>query len=132
MLSKPRVLLQIEGAALFGCSLFIYGSTGASWAMFLLLFLWPDLSMLGYLANVRLGAALYNLVHAYALPLVLAAISLSLHKPGELAFAVIWLAHIGLDRALGFGLKYPTFFKDTHLQRVNNDDGFRKASGTAA
>jgi Domain of unknown function (DUF4260) len=118
MLTKPGVLLRIEGAALFGCSLFLYHSVGASWTMFLVLCLWPDLSMLGYLANVKLGTRLYNLVHADALPLVLAAVSFSLHKPGELAFALIWLAHIGGDRALGYGLKYPTFFKDTHLQRV--------------
>ena len=74
--------------------------------------------MLGYLANARLGARLYNLVHTDALPIVLAAASLSLHRPQALAFALIWLAHIGWDRMLGYGLKYPTFFKDTHLQRV--------------
>ena len=66
-----------------------------------------------------LGSMLYNLVHTYLFPLALAAVSLSQHKAGLLAFALIWLAHIGFDRVLGYGLRYPTFFKDTHLQRVN-------------
>jgi hypothetical protein len=87
------------------------------------MFLWPDLSMLGYLANVRLGAPLYNLVHIVAFPVLLAGVSFPLHRSGLLSFALIWLAHIEWDRALGYGLKYPTFFKDTHLQRVNQPQG---------
>jgi hypothetical protein len=75
--------------------------------------------MLGYLANVRLGANLYNFVHIAAFPLVLAGVSYALHWSRLLPFALIWLSHIEGDRALGYGLKYPTFFKDTHLQRVN-------------
>lgn len=119
MFSKPGILLRIEGAFALALSVFLYRSAGASWGIFFLLFLWPDLSMAGYLVSTRLGSMLYNLVHAYILPLALAAISLNQHKAGLLAFALIWLAHIGFDRALGYGLKYPTFFKDTHLQRVN-------------
>jgi len=119
MLAKPGVLLRIEGAAMFACSLFLYHFLGASWSVLLALFLWPDLFMLGYLANAKLGARLYNLVHADALPLALAGASLGVRQSGLLAFALIWLAHIGGDRALGYGLKYPTFFKDTHLQRVS-------------
>ena len=122
MLSKPGMLLRVEGAALFALSLYLYRSTVAGWGWFLLLFLWPDLAMLGYLArvtpNVRLGARLYNLTHFVAFPAVLAAVSLVLHRGGLLSFSLIWIAHIEWDRALGYGLKYPTFFKDTHLQRV--------------
>ena len=119
MLARPAVLLRIEGAAMFACSLLLYRFVGARWAVFFVLFLWPDVSMVGYLVNAKLGARLYNLVHTDALPLALAAVSLGLRQPGLLIFAVIWLAHIGADRALGYGLKYPTFFKDTHLQRVS-------------
>lgn len=119
MLTKPGLLLRIEGAAIFACSLFFYRSLGVSWLLFVALFLWPDLFMVGYLANVKLGAGLYNLVHTDALPLALGASSFFFHQPGPLAFATIWLAHIGFDRTLGYGLKYPTFFKDTHLQRVS-------------
>ena len=119
MLSKPGILLRIEGAALFAVSVYLYRSTGAGWGWFLLLFLWPDIAMLGYLANVKLGARLYNLTHFVAFPAALAAVSLIAHRSGLLSFALIWVAHIEVDRALGFGLKYPTFFKDTHLQRVS-------------
>jgi Domain of unknown function (DUF4260) len=118
MLTRPGVLLRIEGAALFATSLYLYGASGARWGVFLLLFLWPDLFMLGYLANARIGAGFYNLVHFTAFPILLAGLAYSRHWNECFAFALIWLAHIGFDRAVGFGLKYPTSFKDTHLQRV--------------
>lgn len=119
MLSKPATLLRIEGAALFVLCAYLYHLTGAGWGMLLLLFLWPDLFMLGYLGGARLGASLYNLAHVEAFPVLLAGVAYGLHRATLLVFALIWLAHIACDRALGFGLKYPTFFKDTHLQRVD-------------
>ena len=119
MLAKPGALLRIEGAAMFASSLLLYRFVEARWAVFFVLFLWPDLFMVGYLRNAKLGARFYNLVHTDALPLALAAVSAGLRQSGLLMFALIWLAHIGADRALGYGLKYPTFFKDTHLQRVD-------------
>jgi hypothetical protein len=118
VLTKPGLLLRAEGAALFVLSLWLYGSAGAGWGTFLLLFLWPDLFMLGYIWNARIGSALYNLVHTEILPMALAGFAFSGHRLPWLSFALIWLAHIGLDRALAFGLKYPTAFKDTHLQRI--------------
>jgi hypothetical protein len=119
MFSRPGVLLRIEGMAVFVLSLFLYREMGAPWWRFFLLFLFPDLFMAGYLASVRAGARLYNLVHTYVLPLALAGAALHEHRFGLLSFALIWIAHIGADRALGYGLKNPTFFKDTHLQRVD-------------
>jgi hypothetical protein len=118
MLLKPGILLLMEGGSVFLLSLFLYRSTGAAWGTFFLLFLWPDLSMLGYVASVRRGFMLYNLAHNYVLPLALAGTSIYLHRTAWLSFSLIWVAHLGWDRALGYGLKYPTFFKDTHLQRV--------------
>ena len=118
MFIKPRVLLQMEGAAVFALSLFLYHFIGAGWIWFLVLFLWPDIFMVGYLVSVRLGASLYNLAHTEVLPLALAGISISLNRTELTAVALIWMAHIGFDRMLGFGLKYPTFFKESHLQRV--------------
>jgi hypothetical protein len=120
MFLKPGILLRIEGAVVFALCLFCYRSTGARWAIFFLLFLWPDLSMLGYIVSLRTGSALYNLVHTYAFPVALAGMSFYRHETWLFSFALIWLAHIGGDRALGYGLKYPTAFKDTHLQRVNS------------
>lgn len=118
MLARPGLLLRVEGAAMLACSATLYYCLGDSWRVFLALILWPDLFMLGYLANAKLGAHLYNLSHTETLPLALVVVWLNFREPMLLTFALIWLAHIGGDRALGYGLKYPTFFKDTHLQRV--------------
>jgi len=102
---------------MFLVCLIIYGIEGYRWWLFAALFLVPDVSMLGYLADVKLGAALYNFAHTETVPPALALAGL-LWRPGLLAVALVWLAHIGLDRMLGFGLKYPTRFNDTHLARV--------------
>jgi hypothetical protein len=116
--SKPGWLLRAEGAVILTVSFAAYRQLNGNWPLFLLLFLWPDIFMLGYLLNVRVGAALYNLAHTTTGPLVLGAIAAFQNWRHALLFALIWMAHIGFDRMLGYGLKYPTFFKDTHLQRT--------------
>jgi Domain of unknown function (DUF4260) len=118
VLIKPSLLLRAEGAAICALSLLFYHRSHASWCWFALLFLAPDLFMLGYLANNRIGAASYNLVHTIAAPCFLFALGALIARPAITAIALIWAAHIGFDRLLGYGLKYPTEFKDTHLQRV--------------
>jgi Domain of unknown function (DUF4260) len=118
VLMRPKVLLYVEGAALFGGCLYFYHLQGFAWWIFAVLFLWPDLLMVGYIWNTKFGSGLYNLAHTETLPIAIGILSLAAHRQASLAFSLIWLAHIGLDRALGFGLKYPTNFKDTHLQRV--------------
>ena len=118
MLTKPFYLLHAEGAVVLMVSFAAYHELNGNWLLFFLLFLWPDLFMLGYLANVRVGGSLYNLVHTYTGPLLLGAAAVFEQWHNTLLFTLIWTAHIGLDRMLGFGLKYPTFFKDTHMQRV--------------
>lgn len=74
--------------------------------------------MVGYLFGARTGSLAYNIVHSYTLPLAFAVISLVVGAPLGVQLALIWLAHIGMDRTVGYGLKYQTGFKDTHLQRV--------------
>jgi hypothetical protein len=74
--------------------------------------------MLGYLAGPRTGSVTYNLAHTYAFPLLLLAVALYRNAPVPLAVSLIWIAHIAIDRVLGYGLKYPTHFKDTHLQHL--------------
>lgn len=118
MLTKPAALLRLEGAVLLIATFAIYRELNAGWLLFLALILAPDVFMLGYLVNPKLGAALYNFVHTEALPLLAGAVFWELHRTTALAVCMIWLFHIGMDRALGFGLKYPTAFKDTHLQRT--------------
>ena len=113
-----RVLLRLEGLALFASMVGLYAIWGGSWWVFAALFLVPDLSFIGYLAGPRSGAITYNAVHTYIPPLALAFAGFALASPLVLSVALIWLAHIGIDRALGFGLKYPTGFRVTHLGRI--------------
>jgi hypothetical protein len=118
MPSKPKIILHLEGAAILILCVFFYHQLHASWFLFAILFLAPDLFLLGYLANVRIGSAVYNFAHTYITPGILAAIAYLAARPQLFPIALIWTAHIGFDRLLGFGLKYPTHFKDTHLQHV--------------
>jgi hypothetical protein len=110
-----RFWLRAEGLAVLVLSIVLYGSFGARWWLFLALFFAPDLSMLGYLINTKVGAVCYNVVHSYFLPLALATLAMVLGRSNALPYLFIWFAHIGFDRALGFGLKYPTAFGRTHL-----------------
>jgi hypothetical protein len=116
--SLPRFLLHLEGALLFLAAVVAYAHLRANAWLFIGLLLVPDVSMLGYLRDARLGSLIYNLAHHYAPPLVLFAFGLAAGQPLAVQGALIWLAHIGVDRALGYGLKYPTTFKDTHMQHV--------------
>lgn len=114
----PRLLLRAEGAAVAVLALVLYRELGQPWWVFAVFFLAPDLSLLGYLGGPRLGAVAYNLVHTYALPVLGYAFGFALAHPGLMAAGLIWAAHIGVDRVLGFGLKYATGFRDTHLNKV--------------
>jgi hypothetical protein len=118
MLTKPRWLLHLEGACVLLLTIILYRAGHFHWWLFAALLLAPDLAMLGYLANVRIGGAIYNLVHTEAGPVLLLAVSILAPLPAVEPYALIWLAHLGMDRMLGFGLKYPTQFRDTHLQHV--------------
>ncbi|MBP1930966.1 DUF4260 domain-containing protein [Ammoniphilus resinae] len=113
-----KIILKLEGLAVLILCLYFYSTYGFSWGIFLLFLLLPDLSMLGYIMNVRVGAAAYNLFHTYLvsiLPLVWGIVTKS---DWSIMVGLIWTAHIGMDRLLGYGLKYTTHFKDTHFQRL--------------
>jgi hypothetical protein len=114
----PRLLLHGEGAAVAAAAVAVYFHADYAWWLLVALVLAPDLSMLGYLAGTRIGAAAYDAAHTYALPVVLAACGWIADAELAIQVGLIWVTHIGVDRALGYGLKYPTGFKDTHLQRV--------------
>lgn len=118
MLNRPSWLLRVEEVCLFTASVWLYAHLHYSWVLFAVLFLAPDLFMLGFLANARVGSALYNLGHWLLLPLVFFVAGYVSGRPLLMAVATIWFSHIAFDRALGYGLKYPTFFKDTHLQHI--------------
>jgi hypothetical protein len=112
------ILLRLEGIVLFGAAIALYVDGGYSGPAFALLILAPDLAMLGYVAGPKVGAISYDIAHFEALPLALGAVGVLADSTVAMQLALIWLAHIGFDRALGYGLKYETDFKDTHLQRV--------------
>ena len=115
---QPKFLLRVESFVITAGLLVLYGRVGGSWVLFFAAILVPDLAILGYAAGPRVGAATYNLAHTYALPVILAGSGvLGAHAPA-VYIAVIWLTHISVDRMLGLGLKYPTTFKDTHLNRA--------------
>ncbi|BBN59757.1 DUF4260 domain-containing protein [Hydrogenovibrio marinus] len=118
LLAKPNVLLKLEGLSIFVLSLVVYDVQGFSWYSFLWLFLVPDLAMLFYLFNPLVGAAAYNLTHNKVFPAVLAIIGLMAHNDVALMLAVVWFAHIGFDRMLGYGLKFPDSFSHTHLGMI--------------
>jgi hypothetical protein len=113
-----RSILRIEGLAAAALSAVLYARTGASWWLFAALWLTPDLSMVGYLYRPCWGARIYNAVHSYLAPLTLAVTALLLRSPALLPFALIWINHIGVDRVLGYGLKYPEGFQWTHLGKL--------------
>jgi hypothetical protein len=118
LLADPIALQRLEGGVLLVLSLLIYSKLSGPWLLFAVLILAPDLSMLGYLRGPRLGARVYNLGHTWLLPGVLAALGILAGLSFALDVAVIWFGHIGVDRLLGYGLKLPTGFQDTHLGRI--------------
>lgn len=114
----PRALLRAEGAAVAGAAVALYFHGGHRWWLLAAFVLAPDLSVAGYLGGPRLGAFAYDAAHTYVAPVALATVGLLAGATVAVELGLIWLTHIGADRALGYGLKYGTGFKDTHLQRV--------------
>ena len=112
---KPRAWLRIEGLSLLVSAIALFATTHQPWWLIPLVILLPDLFMVGYLGGTRTGAAIYNLGHAYPLPAALSLFAVADHRPLALALGLVWFAHIGMDRALGYGLKYDSDFKHTHL-----------------
>jgi len=116
-----RTLLRLEGAALALACMVFYSYFEGSWWMFAILLLAPDLSFLGYLTGPRTGAAAYNVAHAALLPMLLGIVAMVMSSGLAMHLSLIWCAHIGLDRALGYGLKYDAGFRFTHLGRIGKD-----------
>jgi Domain of unknown function (DUF4260) len=113
-----RTLLRLEGVVLFAGMTMLYALWDGSWWVYAILFLAPDLSFAAYLAAPKAGAIIYNAAHSYLGPVALMTIGLAMAAPLTLSLAMIWLAHIGIDRALGYGLKYQAGFAFTHLGKI--------------
>ena len=111
-------MLRLEGLALFVGMTLLYAVWGGSWWLYFILFLAPDLSFIAYLSGPRFGAMIYNAMHSYLIPVPLMTLGFGLEAPLLLSIAIVWLTHIGFDRALGYGLKYSAGFGFTHLGRI--------------
>jgi hypothetical protein len=118
---STAMIVRLEYAALAIFSLLAYISLQGPWWLFAVLFLVPDLSMLGYLAGPRVGANTYNFVHTSVLPLALIVIGIASSTPMASLIGLIWFFHITWDRTLGYGLKLPTGFNDTHLGKIGRE-----------
>lgn len=112
------LLLRLEWAAVLFAAIAVYVFSGGSWQLFVLLILAPDLAMLGYLAGPAVGAMIYNALHILVWPVILFFAGLYADNAIAMQVAAIWVAHIAMDRALGYGLKLPTGFTDTHLGKI--------------
>jgi hypothetical protein len=118
-----RTLLRVEGACVLFAAAWLYAQSGYGWGLFALCFLAPDVAFLGYLAGPRVGAACYNATHAYVGPVACFVAGQLLAQPALFVAGLIWSAHVGFDRALGYGLKYASGFGDTHLGRIGRAAG---------
>jgi len=122
--ANVAVLLRAEALVELCLAVWAYSALGGAWPVFLALFLAPDLSMIGYLVNPRIGARLYNAGHTTLAPAFLALAGFALAIPLLYSLALIWLAHIGFDRFIGYGLKFPQAFAATHLGWKSAPSGF--------
>ncbi len=127
LFEKPNVLLRLEGCAVFVLALAVYWQQSFSWPLFWSTLLLPDLAMLGYLVNARFGTRAYNITHSKFLPGVLAVVAITTGNTLFMALALTWFVHIGVDRLLGYGLKYPEGFRITHLGVIGRADGEARA-----
>ena len=111
-------LLRLENAALAALAIGAYWHGGASWWLFAALILAPDIAFVGYLRGPKVGAIVYNAAHSWIGPVLAGAAGWLWQQPLAVSVALIWAAHIGIDRALGYGLKHRSGFSDTHLGRI--------------
>jgi len=113
-----KSFLQLEGIVVFLLSLYFYHLLSGDWIIFIFLLFTPDIFMVGYFWNKKLGSILYNIGHTYITPAIILIIGSFSENNLLILGAIILTAHIGVDRFFGYGLKYSTGFKDTHLQKV--------------
>jgi hypothetical protein len=125
----PLALLRSEGVALLALAMVLYGSSGWSWWLFVVLLPAPDLGLLGYLRSKRAGAVAYDLTHTYLPPATLGVAGVVSGSGLAVVLALVWFAHIGMDRALGLGLQYPDGSGRTHLGGTRRD-GLRGGAWT--
>jgi hypothetical protein len=117
-MSSVRFFLHAEGVAAFIAGVLLFGWAGGEWIWLVPLMFLPDVSMVGFAFGPRFGSHVYNVVHNWALGLAVLGAGLWLTSAPLILAGAILIAHVGFDRALGYGLKYPTAFRDTHVSRA--------------
>ncbi len=115
VIGAPKALLRFEGAVLFAASIAVFAAQGQQWWLYAALLLVPDIFMLGYLRSTKLGAIIYNIGHSYPAAALVTVLGFWSGSALTIAIGSIWFGHIGWDRMFGYGLKYATSFKHTHL-----------------
>ncbi|HDR7966296.1 DUF4260 domain-containing protein [Bacillus pacificus] len=113
-----KSIVHFEGLVVFLATIYTYSLYEFSWIIFWVFLLAPDLSMLAYGINNQVGANIYNLFHTYIISILIVIIGVYFKIDIVIIIGLIWTAHIGMDRMFGYGLKYETDFKDTHIQRL--------------
>ncbi|AST96280.1 Uncharacterised protein [Niallia circulans] len=111
-------IVRVENGVAFALCFYIYIQLGFPIWLFFVLLLVPDITMIGYALNEKIGATVYNIGHSFTLPLLLTLFSFYFSNDNLLLISIIWIAHIFMDRLFGFGLKYQESFKNTHIQRL--------------
>jgi Domain of unknown function (DUF4260) len=115
VVGTPKLLLRIEGVVLFAASIAVFAMQEQPWWIYPALLFIPDIFMLGYLRNTKLGSIIYNIGHSYPAAALVTLLGFLMAIPLTIAIGAVWFGHIGWDRAFGYGLKYATSFKHTHL-----------------
>lgn len=113
-----KTTLKIEELAQFILGIFLFSQLSYSWWVFPALLLLPDIGMLGYLVNTKAGAIVYNLFHNKAIAIAIMLVGMLYLGDGCSLIGIILFSHAAMDRFLGYGLKYPDSFKNTHLGKM--------------
>lgn len=111
-------ILQLEGLIIALMSIFFYLELGGDVIFFIILWLVPDMGMIGYIISKKIGSLTYNITHTYTIPIILLSYTLLSNLGLGVQVSLIWISHIGLDRFLGYGIKYPDKFKNTHMNKI--------------
>lgn len=118
-----KTSLKVEEFGMFLLSIFLFSQLDYSWWLYLALFFLPDIGMLGYLINTKIGADLYNLFHHKGIAILILIAGYTVDVPAMQLAGVVLFGHSSFDRMVGYGLKYPNDFKNTHLGRIGAESG---------
>ncbi len=116
-----KTLIKVEEAAQFALSIFLFTQLPFAWWVYPALLLVPDVSMIGYVMNPKIGAFFYNLFHHKAVAIVIGLLGFYLGNDFILLAGIILFGHSAMDRMFGYGLKFNTGFGDTHLGEIGNE-----------